>query len=73
MPPEVMDLVPLATTKELKDILDRIKDEDEPDVQLAWLEHFFKKTRCPDCNKSLEPKTFRNVVSCSCGWELQRK
>jgi len=35
----------LATTKEQKDILQRIEDETIPTVRDAWIEYFFKITK----------------------------
>lgn len=42
-----------ATTPDLKEMLVKIKNENVPQVQDIWLEHFFEKTRCPKCSNSL--------------------
>lgn len=47
------DLRKLATTPELKEILNRIENETVLQVKDIWLEHFLGKTICPVCNKPL--------------------
>ena len=42
-----------AKTQELKDILAKIKNENVPQVQDIWLEHFFEKAKCPKCGNKL--------------------
>jgi len=43
----------LATTPELKDMLNKIENETVPQVRDIWLEHFFEKTICPKCKNPL--------------------
>ena len=43
----------LATTPELKKMLDKIEKENVPQVQDIWLEHFLEKTKCPKCKTPL--------------------
>lgn len=64
-------LEPLATTKQLKDDLERIKSETEPAVRKVWLEHFVKNAKCPQCGGKLELKggKLRSV----CGFEAKLK
>ena len=52
----------LATTPELKIILDKVRNETVPQVQDIWLEHFFEKTTCPKCGFSLHH--FNRKVTC---------
>ena len=58
-----------ATDYKLKDMLKRIKTEDEEDVQRVWLEEFLKKIKCPECGKKLEIKPGR--AKCSCGFKIK--
>ncbi len=68
---DVTDLESLATTKELKDALERIRGETKPDVRNAWLEYFAEHAVCPKCGN--HPKWKGNSIKCSCGFESQLK
>jgi len=60
----------LATTHELKDILERVRDEDDVKVREAWLERFFSKISCPQCHKGLRRK--RKYLYCeACRWKTE--
>ncbi|HSV41796.1 MAG TPA: rhomboid family intramembrane serine protease [Methanomassiliicoccales archaeon] len=59
----------LAVTKRLKDDLQRIKEETEPAVRQAWLEHFVKEASCPRCGSKLHLKG--NKIKCDCGYETK--
>ena len=59
----------LAITDDLKNMLEKIKSEDEPDVRDAWLEHFLKKAQCPQCGK--KPAGKGRTLSCECGFKLR--
>lgn len=43
----------LATTPQLKSMLDRIEHEEVPDVRNAWVEHFLSRAKCPQCGSRL--------------------
>jgi len=43
----------LATTPELKEMLNRVESETVPQVRDVWLEHFFERAICPKCSNSL--------------------
>ena len=43
----------LADTPELKDILNKIKNESVTQVRDIWIEHFFEKAHCPKCSSEL--------------------
>ncbi|MEW5937111.1 MAG: rhomboid family intramembrane serine protease [Candidatus Thermoplasmatota archaeon] len=59
-------LKPLATTPELRHILQRIEDEEVPEVARAWLDEFLKAARCPDCGAGV--RHLRGRVRCAgCG------
>jgi membrane associated rhomboid family serine protease len=60
----------LATTPELREILERVRTEDNVEVRDAWLERFYSKVSCPECGKGLKSK--RKQTYCeNCGWELR--
>ena len=48
------ELQKLAQTTELKEMLEKIKQETVPQVRDIWLEHFLEKTVCPKCGKPLQ-------------------
>jgi membrane associated rhomboid family serine protease len=68
---DVTDLESMATTKELKDALDRIRGETNPDIRNAWLEYFAEHAVCPKCGN--HPKWKGNSIKCSCGLESSLK
>jgi membrane associated rhomboid family serine protease len=47
------NLKKLATTNELKEMLERIENETVIQVRDIWLEHFLEKVTCPKCKKPL--------------------
>ena len=59
----------LASTEELKEILEKIKKEDIPEIRNVWLEEFMKKVVCPKCKSKL--KIWGNTVSCKCGYRVK--
>lgn len=59
----------LASTDELKNILQKIKKEDIPEIRNAWIEEFMKKVRCPKCGRKL--KISGNTASCKCGYKVK--
>ena len=68
---DVTDLESLATTKELKDALDHIRGETNPDIRNAWLDYFAEHAVCPKCGN--HPKWKGNNLKCSCGFESRLK
>jgi membrane associated rhomboid family serine protease len=57
----------IATTHELKEMLDRVENESVPQVRDIWLEHFLEKTICPKCQNPLNH--FDSKVWCEkCGF-----
>ncbi len=52
----------LATTPDLKEIYNRIENENVLQVRDVWLENFFDKATCPICGKKL--KHFNGKVWC---------
>jgi membrane associated rhomboid family serine protease len=62
-------LRPLAQTHEDKELLRKIESEDEPEVRDAWLEHFLKKARCPQCGGPMELS--KRTLKSTCGYEIR--
>lgn len=70
--PAVLDLSglePLATTPELRGILESMRRETIPDVRDAWLEQFAARAPCPACHQPLSRS--RRVLRSPCGWRLR--
>jgi len=59
----------LASTDELKEILETIKKEDIPEIRKVWIEEFMKKVVCPKCGKKL--KIWGNAAVCKCGYKVK--
>lgn len=59
-------LEPLATTRELRQILEELKTADVPEVRAAWLEKFAAKATCPTCGGPLRYR--RGRLASTCGW-----
>lgn len=59
----------LATNYELKDMFNKIKDEDEPDIRRAWLEKYAESAVCPECGSPL--KLSGRKIKCKCGYNLK--
>jgi membrane associated rhomboid family serine protease len=68
---DVSGLEVLATTPELKDALEKVKNETQPDVKRAWLEYFAAHAKCPNCQGGLELKG--NKLKCTCDFEVRAK
>ncbi len=59
----------LATTSELREILEKIETETVPDVQRVWFQHFMRKARCPVCGGALSIKG--GIIYSDCGWRTR--
>lgn len=57
----------LATTRELKKLLEGIRAETVSEVREVWIEHFIQKARCPLCGGPVERKG--RTVTSDCGWQ----
>jgi membrane associated rhomboid family serine protease len=67
----VSELEVLATTSELREALEKIRNEADPDIKRAWMEYFAAHAKCPKCQGSLE---FRgNKLKCSCDFEVKTR
>lgn len=62
-------LEPLATTRELREVLEELKAADVPEVRSAWLEKFAANARCPRCGGPVRLRG-RSLRS-ACGWRLR--
>ena len=57
----------LAGTSELKEMLNKVKNETVPQVRDVWLEHFFEKAICPKCKNPINH--FEGKIWCeNCGF-----
>lgn len=68
---DVSELETLATTQELKDALERIRNETQPDIKRAWLEYFAAHAKCQKCQGALELKG--NKLKCACDFEVRAR
>ncbi len=64
--PATVGLDDLATTEELRRLLEEINAETVEEVQSAWTEYFIQKARCPQCHGPLRKDG--RTVSSDCGW-----
>jgi len=55
----------LATTPQLRSMLERIEKEEVADVRGAWLEHFLSIAKCPQCGSRL--KVENGTITCEKG------
>jgi membrane associated rhomboid family serine protease len=66
---DLSSLEPLATTPELRGILESLRRETIPEVRDAWLERFAARAVCPECR---QPLTCRGrTLRSACGWRLR--
>lgn len=59
----------LATTRELREVLEELKAADVPEVRAAWLDKFAANARCPRCGGPVRLRG-RSLRS-ACGWRLR--
>ncbi|MEM2899479.1 MAG: rhomboid family intramembrane serine protease, partial [Thermoplasmata archaeon] len=69
---DIQNLSTLATTPQLKEILQRIEKEDEDAIRLAWIEEFLKKAQCPKCGNKFKIEG-KDHAKCTCGLEVYAK
>jgi membrane associated rhomboid family serine protease/DNA-directed RNA polymerase subunit RPC12/RpoP len=61
-----------ATNYKLKDMLEKIRNEDQREIQEAWLDEFLKKIRCPECGKKLAVKPHQaKCMTKGCGFKIK--
>jgi membrane associated rhomboid family serine protease len=68
-PVDFKALETLAKSDEEKELLAKIKSEDEPEVRDAWLEHFLTKAKCPQCGGNFEIRG--RTLKSTCGYEIK--
>jgi membrane associated rhomboid family serine protease len=66
----VKGLEVLATTPELREILERVKEEDNEEVIDAWMERFYSRVSCPNCKSALRTRGKR-IFCKNCGWKMK--
>ncbi len=59
----------LATTPELRSILEEAQHADLPEIRDAWLEKFVQAMRCPQCGGPVKRSFGR--LSSPCGWKVR--
>ncbi|NYT16267.1 MAG: rhomboid family intramembrane serine protease [Methanomassiliicoccales archaeon] len=57
----------LATTPELKDALQKVRGEENEDIQRVWLEYFAENAKCPRCGSRLRLEGSK--IRCNCGFQ----
>lgn len=59
-------LASIVTTNRQREVLERVRAADEPEVQEAWLSTLLRELECPECGGTL---VHRNRILCRrCGW-----
>lgn len=58
----------LSSNENQNKILDRIENENLPQVKQLWLDHFLKTIKCPKCNNPLNLSK-NNVICEKCGYK----
>ncbi len=66
--PKFYKLEPLAVTLELRNALEMIKKETNPEVRKAWLEYFAERATCPNCQARMVLRG--NKLICPCAFEI---
>ena len=62
----VEGLRPLATTPDLRRLLEEVERADLPETREAWFDAFVRAARCPNCGGPLRRRSDR--VQSACGW-----
>jgi len=59
-------LAAVVTTERQREVLERVRAADEPEIQEAWLSTLLRELECPECGGTL---VHRNRIVCRrCGW-----
>ncbi len=69
---DVEEIRSLARTKRLKDILKKIENEDESQIQDVWLEEFGKNLKCSKCGRK-DISFSKTKFVCKCGNKIKVK
>lgn len=69
-PMDFSQLEPLATTPELRNALETIKNETQRDVRKAWLEYFAEHAKCPKCGGKMKYKGSK-IKCTACEFEIE--
>jgi membrane associated rhomboid family serine protease len=68
-PLDLSKLEPLATTPQLRNALENIRNENHPDIRKAWLDYFAEHAKCPQCGGKMKYRKDRLI--CQCGQEIE--
>lgn len=69
--PDVDTLEQLVTNSKQKEALEALREETNPDIRKAWLEHFAENTQCPNCGSMMN--WGKNSLKCNCGYSRKIK
>ncbi|MBI0583839.1 MAG: rhomboid family intramembrane serine protease [Methanomassiliicoccus sp.] len=68
-PRDYSRLEAMATTPQLRNALEHIRDERQKDVRKVWLEYFAEHATCPTCGGKMKYRNDRFL--CQCGNEVE--
>ncbi len=71
IPHKKIDFDVLQSLSQEKEMLDRARNADVPEIRDAWLDHFIKTARCPKCGERLSHDG--RTIWCKCGFKLEYK
>jgi membrane associated rhomboid family serine protease len=67
---DLQELRKLAKNYKLKDIYQKIKKEDKPEIRNAWIEEFLNTAECPECGNEFKVKSGK--ARCfNCGYKIR--
>ncbi len=73
VPHKKIDFDLLQSLSQEKEMLDRARNADVPEIRDAWLDHFIKTARCPKCGGKLSHNGKDGVIWCKCGFKMGYK
>lgn len=65
-------LEPIAKTPYLREMLQKINDEEDPAIQRTWLDEFLKQAECPECGGKMIRK-FKKVSCGKCNFSIKTR
>jgi hypothetical protein len=67
---DLNELRKLAKTVKLKDIYQKIKKEDKPEIRNVWIEEFMMIAKCPECGNKFKVKSGK-AKCVKCGYKIK--